>query len=240
MRSPLLILSVVAALGASVPAASAAPSASVRLAACDSALDAAGRTMTVEGRMRTLPGARKLQMRFELQTRRPDRALWTRVVAPGFGVYATADPAPRRYVFDKRVERLTAPAQYRMLVRFRWLGAGDERLASVLRTSAICRQADLRPDLEVDRVAVSGGTYTVPVRNTGRSGAGPFAVGLSVDGVALAPVRVITGLQVDGRSEVVFDGPPCRPGRSLVARVDPDGAVDERDEADNELVRACP
>lgn len=239
MRPPLIVLLVIAALGAWVPAASAAPSASVRVAACESSLDPAARMMTAEGRMRTLPGARKLQMRFDLQSRRPDRARWTRVVAPGLGVYNTADPAPRRYVFEKRVERLTAPARYRMLVRFRWLGAGDQRLASVQRTSAVCNQPDLRPDLEVERIGVSGGTYTVPVRNAGRSSAGPFAVALTVDGVALAPVRVSTGLPVDGRSELVFEGPPCRPGRSIVARVDPDGAVDERDEADNQAVRAC-
>lgn len=240
MRPPLIVLVLFAALGAWVPAASAAPSASVQVTACHSSLDPAARTMTVEGRMRTLPGARKLQMRFELQSRWPDRARWTRVVAPGLGVYTTADPAPRQYVFDRRVERLAAPAEYRMLVRFRWLGPGDQRLATVRRISAVCRQIDLRPDLEVERIGVSGGTYAVPVRNAGRSSAGPFNVALTVDGVALAPARVSVGLPVDGRSELLFDGPPCRPGRSIVVRVDPDGAVDERDEADNQVVRACP
>ncbi len=238
---PLLLIAV--ALGLWAPAASAAsPSATTRLLECQSSLDPSARTMTVESRMRTLDGARRLQVRFELQTRLPGGAKWARVPAPGFGAWNTADPAPRRYVFAKRVEGLLAPAAYRMLVRFRWLDAGGRRLASAERTSPVCAQPDLRADLEPVRIGLgaSRGTYTVPVRNAGRAPAEPFLVSLTVDGTALAPLRVITGLPVKGRTELVFEGPVCRPGGSIVVRVDSDGAVDERDEADNQLVRACP
>lgn len=227
------------------PVASAAPATSARLTACESSLDQPARTMAVEGRMKTLDGARKLQMRFELQVRLPDRARFTRVAAPGFGAWNTAEPAPRRYVFEKRVEALAAPARYRMLVRFRWLGADDERLASTRRVSPVCAQADLRPDLEVTRIEIGPADrpelrrYTVPVQNTGRSLAGPFGATMTVNGAALTPISVITGLPANGRSELVFEGPPCRPETSVAVQVDPDGAVDERDEADNSHVRDC-
>lgn len=235
------------ALGLSAPAASASsPSATTRLVECRSSLDPSARTMTVESRMRTIPGARRLQVRFDLQTRLAGRARWTRLPGPGLGVWNTADPAPRRYVFDKRVEGLIAAAGYRMVVRFRWLDGGGRPLAAATRTSPVCDQPDLRPDLEPVRIEIAAGAdssrrrYSIPVRNAGRSPAEPFVVALTVDGVALAPQRVTTGLQVKGRSELVFDGPGCRPGGSIVVRVDADGAVDERDESDNQFVRVCP
>lgn len=224
----------------------AAPSATTKVLECEISLDQSARTLVVEGRMRTVPGARRLRMRFELQTRAPGRTKWARVSVPGFGAWSTAEPAPRRYVFDKRVEGLTAPADYRMVVRFRWLGTGDRVLESVRRTSAICAQEDLRPDLETERIGVQptdrGDTsrYVVPVRNVGGSVAAPFSVGLTVDGAALRPVSVVTGLGQGGRSELVFEGPRCRPGSTLVAQVDLDGVVDERDEGDNVLSRGCP
>lgn len=129
------------------PAAQAHPPADVRLTACGSSAAQPLRTMAVEGRMRLVSGARKLQMRFDLQVRSPDRPRWTGVAAPGLGVWNTADPTPKRYVFEKRVEALAAPARYRMVVRFRWLGDGDRRIRSAKRRSPTCVQADLRPDL---------------------------------------------------------------------------------------------
>jgi len=241
-----LLLLPLALLALPAAPAAAAPSVSTKVLECESSLDQPARTMVVEGRMRTVPGARRLQMRFSLQTRLPGRTRWIRVAVPGFTDWSTADPAPRRYVFDKRIEGLAAPAQYRMIVRFRWLGAGDDVLASARRTSASCAQADLRPDLEAERIGVAAGEqpgtsrYVVPVRNDGPSVAAPFALGLTVDGVALRPVSVVTGLAPGARSELTFDGPRCRAGSTLVAHVDPDGEVDERDESDNVLSRACP
>lgn len=226
--------------------ATAAPSASTKVLECESSLDQTARTMVVAGRMRTLPDARALQMRFALQTRLTRRAKWARVPVPGFGAYTTATPAPRRYVFDKRIEGLSAPAEYRMVVRFRWLGAEDEKLETARRTSGVCGQSDLRPDLQAERIGVEAGEqadtsrYVVPVRNAGASVAPPFAVGLTVDGVVLRPISVVTGLGEGARSELVFAGPRCRPGSRLVAHVDPDGTVDERDEGDNVLSRGCP
>lgn len=244
MLRPILLAAALLVLAAAP--ASAAPSVTTKLLECESSLDQVARTMVVEGRMRTLPGARRLQMRFELQTRLTKRVRWSRVPVPGFGAYSTADPAPRRYVFDKRIEGLSAPAEYRMVVRFRWLGADGDTLETARRFSPACGQADLRPDLEPDRIGAAPteradtSRYVVPVRNAGASVAAPFAVGLTVDGVVLRPVSVVTGLGEGARSELVFEGPRCRPGSALVAHVDPDGAVDEREEDDNVLSRACP
>lgn len=243
----LLLLTLVAFLTtlAWVPVAQAVAY-DVRLTTCASSLEQPLRTMVVQGRMRSLDGARKLQMRFELQILTAAKPRWTRVVAPGFGEWNTAEPAPKRYVFEKRIEALTAPARYRMVVRFRWLGAGDRQIAAGRRVSPTCRQGDLRPDLSPERVSVgpSAGQglrrYVAVVRNQGGSPSGGFAVALAVNGASLAPTSVATGVGADGRLELVFSGPPCRPGSRLDLRVDVADAVDESDETDNRLVRVCP
>ena len=98
--------------------------------------------------MRTVRGATRLQMRFTLQirTQGPGRT-GTRSRAPGFGRWLSSDPGVGRYVYTKRVVALLAPASYRTLVRFRWLGRDGRRIASDRSTSPICRQPDLRPNL---------------------------------------------------------------------------------------------
>lgn len=228
------------------PAAQAAPPADVRLSACGSSLEQPLRSMAVEGRMRLTRGARKLQMRFALQVLTPDRPRWTPVLAPGFGDWNTADPTPRRYVFEKRVEALAAPARYRMVVRFRWLGDGDRRVASAKLVSPTCAQADLRPDLAPVRLSFgrreeSGARrYVVAVANDGESPSGAFEVAVEVDGVPLAVAVQSAGVRPDGRSELVLSGPSCPEGKRVVVRVDPADAIDEADEADNGLTRACP
>jgi hypothetical protein len=248
VKRPLLpILLALAALGlAPAAAVQAASPSDVHLTACGTSLEQPLRNMAVEGRMRLVSGARKLQMRFDLQVLTPDRPRWTAVVAPGFGVWNTADPTPKRYVFEKRVEALAAPARYRMVVRFRWLGAGDRRVASAKQVSPTCAQPDLRPDLAPVRLLIGrnqdrgGRRYVVTVANTGGSTSGAFDVTVQVGGVLIAPPVALTGVRVDGRSELVLSGPACPEGARVTVRVDPRNAVAEGDEADNRLTRACP
>jgi len=246
---PLPYLAALAALAPALlapagAAAAADPRAEARMTRCEPALEQGRRYLVVQGRMRRVRDAAKLQMRFELQVRLPERPRWARLDAPGFGTWLTADPAPRRYVYSKRVENLTAPAAYRMVVRFRWLDADGRRLTATRRTSERCEQPDLRPDLEPRRVGVTPLTeserrYVVPVRNTGQTAAGPFAVTLTLNGVPLPSVAV-TGLAPGREADVALDGPACEPGSVIGVRVDSDATVDEADEADDELLRACP
>lgn len=233
-------------LAASVPeAARAAGSATARVVECERSLEPKERSMVAEGSMHTRSGAARLQMRFDLQVHTPDGPRFVTLKAPGFGNWHVAAPAPRRYVYSKRVENLAAPARYRMVVRFRWYDAGGRRLASARRMTSICRQPDLRPDLmplRVDLVPGAGPStqrYVVPVRNSGTTAAGPFAVALTVGGQAL-PAQTVAGLAPGARAEVVWSGPPCAPGSTIAVRADADGAIDESDEADNDLVRGCP
>ena len=98
--------------------------------------------------------------------------------AAGFGKWLTSDPGIGRYVYTKRVIELEAPATYRTIVRFRWLDAGGDRVASSKSTSATCHQADLRPNLRPLGVQAKPGAdadharYLVPVVNRGKSAGG--------------------------------------------------------------------
>jgi hypothetical protein len=239
----IVLLALLAVLAPASWAAAAMPK--VRLVDCEPALDQAQRFAVFEGRMGSVKGAQRLQMRFTLQVRDEDAPRWHSVVAPGFGRWVSSNPGVSRYVYTKRVENLVAPAGYRALVRFRWLGAGGRRLASRLVTSPVCAQPDLRPNLRpldiMARPAPGPGTtrYAIPVVNRGRSPAGGSELVLTVGGQAL-PIQLVEQLEAGERRVVSVEGPTCTPGSELTVDVDPSGAVDERDEADNRLTLPCP
>ena len=128
-------------------------SATARMTACATAQTQAARFLVAEGSMKALRGASRMQMRFELQGRTAERRGWHGLSAPGFGVWSTADATARRYVYQKRVEALTAPGAYRMVVQFRWMN-GSRQVAAQRRVTRVCRQPDLRPDLVPRDLAV--------------------------------------------------------------------------------------
>jgi CARDB protein len=229
-----------------VPAtASAAPAGGARLVSCVSALDPADRAATFEGRMRTVRGTVRMQMRFSLQTRAKGQVHWHALAAPGFGRWLSSDPGIGRYVYTKRVIALEAPASYRTVVRFRWLGRDGDRLASDRSTSPTCHQADYRPNLRPLGIDERPGAdaeharYVVPVVNRGKTVADPFDVVVTVDGATLTPAQS-PDLDPGERAFVEVEGPPCTAGSMLTVDVDPTGAVDERDEADNRISVPCP
>jgi hypothetical protein len=116
--------------------APAAQAAEARLVACD----VVARAATFEGRMAARPEAARMQMRFTLQARMPERAAWTRVPAPGLDVWTTAEPDVDRYVYTKRVEGLVGPGRYRAVIRFRWTDAAGLVRAHAREISPACRQ----------------------------------------------------------------------------------------------------
>jgi hypothetical protein len=244
-RALLPVALLAAALCAAPAGAQAPPPAKAVLAACDRGLAEEQRNAVFEGRMGALAGAERMQMRFTLQVQLPGKARWSAVAAPGWGGWVTADPGVARYVYAKRVERLAAPAAYRVVVRFRWLDAAGGTVARSRSISRACRQPDPRPDLEVRSVNVTETadparrSYLVRVRNTGRGAAPPSAVSLSAGGVAMAPGEAPA--LAPGRSALVaFEGPACAPGEALEAVADAGDDVDERDEDGNALGVPCP
>ncbi|MBS7633578.1 hypothetical protein KEJ15_08210 [Candidatus Bathyarchaeota archaeon] len=102
------------------------------------------------------------------------------------------------------------------------------------------------PDLTVTSITVTpeqlhaeeASTVTVTVKNIGRADVNVFTVRLSVNGVTLQTLTV-EGLTVDQTRTVTFSWIPTAQGTyTLKAVVDPEGAVEELVETNNELSTA--
>jgi hypothetical protein len=246
VRRTALVLLALLALAPAPAAHAAEPAARLVMTACTTGLDPQDRTVTYEGRMRRLPGTRRMQMRFALQVRARAATKWTGVKGPGLNAWVTSNDGVARYSFSKHIENLGAPASYRVIVRFRWLDAHARKIDDQLITSKTCRQPDLRPDLTAKRIDVekvgdpARRRYVVVVRNDGATAAAAFDVALDLPaGAPLADQRVVD-LGPGATTLVAFEGPRCNPGDMLAATVDPGGLVAEADEGDNALVVPCP
>lgn len=222
--------------------ASAASQPVVRLAACDTQ----ARTADFEGDMKTVPGTRRMQMRFTVQQLAAGGGQgWERVQAPNADMWVSALPGRLRYLYTKHVEGLQPGVGYRVSVRFRWRAADGSVLRSVVRHSRTCRVPDPRPDLVPVGIAETPGqtadsrTYVLTIANKGRSTAPATAASFEAGNTAL-PDADVPALDPGARFKVTFDGPPCGPGQTLVGTVDATGLVDEAVEADDVLTALCP
>ena len=244
MRQFALILTLLAA-GLAFAAPAHAASSGVKVVGCESSLDPAGRAATFEGRMRVRKSARKMQMRFTLQTRSAEAPSMAQ--AGRLRLRQVAHQRSRRRALRLHEARRRARGA-RLLPHARALPlARRRRRPRGVREGdvAACRQADLRPNLRPLGVEARPGAdaqharYLVPVVNRGRSLAGPFDVVVSVDGTTLTPAQA-PELAPGERALVEVQGPPCQEGQMLTVDVDPTGAVDERTEEDNQLSVPCP
>ncbi|MGZ4267775.1 MAG: CARDB domain-containing protein [Solirubrobacteraceae bacterium] len=239
MRRALPVLPLVLVLALAAPAG-AQSSAVVPLRASLISCSAASRTAVFAGSMPAIAGTRVMAMRFDLQSRPDAGATWAPVRVPGLGIYKRSSSGQTGFVFTQRVQALAAPGVYRAVVRFRWYGRGGHVLRVARRTTGTCTQPDPRPDLRPGLLTATllpdGQTarYALAVINAGRSDAGGFAVDV-------AGMRAqVPGLSAGEQTTVTVDAPRCAPGTTVAVRVDPAMQVDEADEADDAVQRACP
>jgi CARDB len=241
MSTVLVTLLLPGVAGAAVPKSARA----VAVTACERGAGDQGGAAVFEARMRTLPGTARMQLRYTLQVRTPDRNRFSALAAPGFGTWVGPSAGTTRYVYTKRVENLLAPGSYRVKVRFRWLSASGAIVRRAKVISTACRQPDPRPNLTVRSLGVQAGSadgrdrYVAFVRNTGRTTAGPSSLELTVAGTLLGSTPVDELAPGEGML-VSLEGPACAMGDTIEAEADADEAVDERNEDDNRLSRTCP
>lgn len=197
-------------------------------------------TAVFTGSMPAVRGTRTMAMRFDLQSRRGVDAGWSPLEVPGLGAYKRSSPDQSGFVFTQRVQALAAPGSYRAIVRFRWLGRGGIVLKAAKRTTGTCALLEPRPDLRPGALAATllddGRTarYSLAVSNAGRAGAGAFAVDV-------AGVRTrVSSLRGGTQATVTLDAPRCSPGDLVAIVLDPAGEIQEADETDDAVQRACP
>jgi|HubBroStandDraft_4_1064222.scaffolds.fasta_scaffold02115_1 hypothetical protein len=113
---------------------------SASLLQCVSVGEPAERSATFAGEMALIPGATRMSMRIELLERAPGETGYRPVLAPGVGVWRTADPGVKSYRHLEQVTNLSAPAFYRALITFRWQGPHGRLLRRDERRTPRCVQ----------------------------------------------------------------------------------------------------
>lgn len=252
VRRSIAPVTVVAALVFAGAAAASAPRSQLTGFACQHGLDPANRTVSVQAVMRPRAGTRHLAVRFSLIERRSG-APAQNVHAGDLGSWVTPENATMGqrpgdvWRVDKSVLNLDAPATYQYKVTFHWIGAGGRVLGSAVRTTRLCRERELRPDLLVKTIAVTPvaghpaeDSYTATIANRGLTGAGPFEVlFVGGDGTTATP-KTISFLGAGQHREVSFTGPACAMAGPPTVTADAADQVDDYNRANNQLTASCP
>ncbi|HYM44696.1 MAG TPA: hypothetical protein VES65_00855 [Solirubrobacteraceae bacterium] len=130
-------------------------SASASLVQCVTAAVPTERSATFSGEMTAVAGAARMSMRIEVLERMQGAASFHTVLAPGLGVWRTADPGVKVYKYLKQVTNLAAPAAYRAVVAFRWQGSRGHVIKRAERVTRLCRQP--APAIAPDEPATQAG-----------------------------------------------------------------------------------
>jgi CARDB len=251
-----VILCTASASAAALAATTTPPRDELRSFVCQKALDPPARAVSIQAVMRPVTGTAKMQMRFDLMRQAAPGGPFKVVRGKLLGSWIspqnpTLGQLPDDvWILTHPVVDLAAPATYRFRVRFRWIGAQGQRLASAVQTSANCYQPELRADLLVRSLTVGASTasgsgqsaedtYTAVVANRGQTGAGPFQVVLT--GAGGSPQTMTIGwLAAHSTVREQFVAPACTAGSPLTVTADPLHTIDESNFADNALSTVCP
>jgi hypothetical protein len=232
-----------AALGASPPRAR------VRHFVCQRALDPAARAVSVTAVMRPLTGTKKLELRFQLQSKSKPSRSYSAVNGGDLGTWISpANPSLGKlrgdvWILNKQVVNLAAPASYRFRVFFRWIGARDRVLGTAIRDSPACAQPELRPDVLVQSIVISPtnpNRYVATIRNAGATNAGSFVVEFAPGGGMRVKTRVVHGLRAHSKIVETFLSPACTSASPPTVTVDASNQVDDFNRTNNSLTAVCP
>jgi hypothetical protein len=199
------------------------------------------RAATFVARMATVPGASKLQLRFQLMERLSRGTGWTRLDVPALGDWHTSAAGVNRFAWKQTVDNLHLGGAYKARVTYRWLTATGSVLSTVTRDSRACRGP--QPNIAVGDLSVRSGptrdtrTYRTTVSNAGKVDVDEVDVLLTVDKAELNTIA-LSHLAAGETRVVSFTGPLCRHGIRVSA--DPANTIGETSEGDNSRLFACP
>jgi hypothetical protein len=250
-RLTLAVLMIGLCTSPAVSAGAATPRAKLRGFVCQTALYPANRGIAVTSVMRPLAGTMHMAVRFELLERQTRSAPAQPVVYGDLGKWIypkdkTLGQRPNdQFIVPKQVSDLSAPAYYRFKVSFRWTGNHGRLLGTAVRTTSLCYQPELRPDLLVKSISVkpdpnhlNRDLYGAVIKNAGATGAGPFKVQFS-DG-SYTRSRTIRQLGAHSKRVLTFVGPLCDASAPPTVTADPNNQVpDDLNRANNSLTATC-
>jgi len=113
---------------------------SVELEGCVSTGEQAERSATFMGEMTATAGTARMSMRIDVEERGPEELEFHTISAPGLGVWRSSDPRVKIYKYVKQVTNLSAPAVYRAVVRFHWVGDNGHVIRRAERRTPRCEQ----------------------------------------------------------------------------------------------------
>lgn len=105
---------------------------------CVASATPAERFVTFTGQMMAAPGTVRMAIRVDLQQRLAGEPSFHPIVAPGLGVWRGSEAGVKIYKYVKQITNLSAPASYRAIMRFRWLGDRNRVLKRALLRTATC------------------------------------------------------------------------------------------------------
>lgn len=114
---------------------------SATLEQCVASATPAQRSVTFTGEMVATDATQRMAMRIELLEHTPGQTAFHEVSAPGLGVWRGSEPGVKIYRYVKQITNLSAPAVYRAVVHFRWIGAKDRVLKRAALRTARCAQS---------------------------------------------------------------------------------------------------
>jgi hypothetical protein len=235
MRRALLTVALAAAALPAVASAAPAP-ATVKVASCSFA----DHTAAFYARMRQVPGASQMAMRFTLLEETGDSA--EALKAPGLGRWRRSKVGVKAFGYRQGFRNLPENASHRVKVDFRWYAEDGSELLRAKRRSGRCRQYIELPNL-VARIAAVMPTpvpgvvrYQTLVTNRGKATATAVALRLTVDGDVVDTLTIASIAPGEERS-LTIRGPECH--RLAKLEVDPEQAIAERSDADNAYELTC-
>ena len=221
------------------PAQAALPS--VKVAECKTGKAPEMRLATFDGRMRGGKNVIRMAMRFQLLERTPGAASPQQVDAPELSPWRKSRIGVKDFSYAQTIKGLDPGVTYSAKVQFRWYGLKGKIIRREERESGTCVQDGDLPNLVVGSVRFAPGSsektavYTVSVGNTGQGEAKSVPVSLIADG-NLIDTHTIDLLEPGQFKQIKFTGPHCSRLRVVV---DPERAVPETVEEDNDLRARC-
>jgi hypothetical protein len=233
----LIITAAVAPFGADARTATLAT-----VKACKTGDTPDARAAIFYGRMRAIPGTDRMIMRFTLMQRFGD-GKEIKLDTPALRAWRQSTSGVKVFGYSQTVAGLETGGDYRAKIDYRWLDKDGNLLRKSARTTSACHVKGDLADLGLGEIATAPGPvsdttiYRLSVRNAGKVAASDVAVELFVDGAA-TDIQHIVSVAPGETRQVSFRGPVCK--RRLRAVVDPNDAIHESSELDNEQIFGCP
>lgn len=129
-------------LAPALPGPSAAQPVAATVEQCVTAASQEGRSATFSGQMSAVAGTVRMAIRIDVQERAASDLSFHPVLGPGLGVWRSSDPGVKIYKYVRQVTNMPAPASFRALVSFRWIGEKGRPVRRAHRRTAACEQPE--------------------------------------------------------------------------------------------------